>query len=69
MKRRIVNFAQDEFGDWTAELECGHAQHVRHNPPWMVREWVTTAEGRVRFIGHELICVDCKPAEEVAGAR
>lgn len=59
MKRRILGFHQDEHGDWVADLECGHRQHVRHRPPWTVREWVSTPEGRERFIGHELECREC----------
>lgn len=31
--RRIVGFHQDQKGHWVADLECGHAQHVRHDPP------------------------------------
>ena len=30
-------FEQDEVGDWVAWLECGHRQHVRHQPPWQER--------------------------------
>ena len=30
----ITGFHQDAAGDWVAELACGHAQHVRHRPPW-----------------------------------
>ncbi|MGB2623298.1 MAG: DUF3565 domain-containing protein, partial [Candidatus Acidiferrum sp.] len=56
-------FHLDERQDWVAELECGHQQHVRHNPPWMSREWVTTAEGRAEHTGHELICVACAATE------
>ena len=40
MQRRITGFRQDEEQHWVAELECGHSQHVRHDPPWQVREWV-----------------------------
>lgn len=40
MQRRIVGFHLDEANDWVAELECGHNQHVRHNPPWTHRPWV-----------------------------
>jgi hypothetical protein len=35
--RKIVAFHLDENLDWVAELECGHQQHVRHNPPWTHR--------------------------------
>lgn len=62
MDRRIVGFHQDERQDWVAELECGHNQHVRHNPPWTLRPWVTTPEGRARFLGTVLACVLCDKA-------
>lgn len=57
--RRIVGFHVDDQLDWVAELECGHQQHVRHNPPWTVRHWVTTARGREAHIGHLLRCIAC----------
>jgi Protein of unknown function (DUF3565) len=57
--RKIVGFHQDEEGHWVAELERGPGQHVRHDPPWMNREWVTTEEGRAVHSGRELICVKC----------
>jgi hypothetical protein len=59
--RSIVGFHRDEESHWVAELECGHTQHVRHDPPWQVRSWVTTAEGRARFIGTPLYCLLCVP--------
>lgn len=59
MKRRIIAFHQDEQGDWIADLECGHTQHVRHDPPWTNRPWVITPEGREEFLGHELPCAVC----------
>lgn len=62
MKRAIVGFHQDEEGHWVADLECGHSQHVRHDPPWQLRPWVVTEEGRNRFLGTELDCVKCGTA-------
>ena len=59
MQRRITGFVQDEDGDWIASLACGHRQHVRHDPPWQVREWVTTSEGRAGRMGVELDCLLC----------
>ena len=59
MKRSIVGYRQDDEGDWVAVLACGHGQHVRHDPPWRVREWITTLEGRESFLGAELDCVIC----------
>jgi hypothetical protein len=66
MKRRIVAFHQDDEGHWVADLECGHTQHVRHDPPWQVRPWVLTAEGRTAHLGVEL---DCRPCAERRQAR
>ncbi|HXE65259.1 MAG TPA: DUF3565 domain-containing protein [Bryobacteraceae bacterium] len=60
MKRRIIGFHQDENGDWVADLECGHTQHVRHKPPWENRPWVVTAGGREDFLGHQLLCKKCE---------
>jgi hypothetical protein len=34
MKRAVIGFDKDEEGHWVAKLECGHGQHVRHDPPW-----------------------------------
>jgi hypothetical protein len=62
MLRRIVGFHQDEEGHWVADLECLHTQHVRHDPPWQVRPWVTTEDGRREFIGATLNCVICDRA-------
>ena len=59
MERSIVGYHQDEEGHWVAELECGHFQHVRHNPPWMIRPWVITPEGRASRIGFKLQCKKC----------
>jgi hypothetical protein len=41
-------------GHWMAELECGHNQHVRHDPPYVERPWVITEHGRQSRLGHEL---------------
>lgn len=59
MKRKITGFHQDEFQHWVADLECGHTQHVRHDPPWQNRPWVKTEQGRVQKLGFVLNCVDC----------
>ena len=57
--RRITGFHQDADGHWVAELECGHQQHVRHNPPWEVRRWVLEEATRREKIGAQLDCVMC----------
>jgi hypothetical protein len=59
MDRPIVGFHQDAEGHWVADLECGHGQHVRHDPPWMSRPWVLTPEGRNSRLGVVLNCVKC----------
>ena len=59
MQQKITGFHLDEEQHWVAELACGHNQHVRHNPPWVSRPWVTTPEGRARMLGHELSCRKC----------
>lgn len=61
--RKIIGFHQDDEHQWVADLECGHTQHVRHDPPWQVREWVTTPEGRASRIGTMLECVKCVTGE------
>ena len=60
MFRSIVGFGIDEEEHWRAKLECGHYQHVRHDPPLIAREWVTTKEGRAAKLGTKLNCVKCE---------
>jgi hypothetical protein len=60
MERSITGYHLDDEKHWVAELECGHFQHVRHNPPWSDRPWVLTEEGRARMIGTSLNCVKCE---------
>jgi hypothetical protein len=59
MKQKIIGFDQDDERHWRAMLECGHYQHVRHDPPLMSREWVLNEEGREQKIGSELECRKC----------
>ncbi|MGH7931760.1 MAG: DUF3565 domain-containing protein, partial [Candidatus Binataceae bacterium] len=42
-----------------ADLECGHTQHVRHQPPFQLRPWVVTSAGRASHLGIELHCKKC----------
>lgn len=63
MQRAIIGFHRDEENHWVAELECGHNQHVGHDPPWTMREWVTTEEGRRSRLGAELNCKRCDEGE------
>lgn len=59
----ITGFHQDDEGQWVAELDCGHTQHMRHDPPWQQREWVLTEEGRAGQVGAELRCRLCAEVE------
>lgn len=59
MDRRIVGFHQDPEAHWVARLECGHFQHVRHDPPWFNRPWVVTVTGREQALGRSLACRKC----------
>ncbi len=60
--REMIGFRQDDEGHWVAELECGHSQHIRHQPPWQVRPWVLTTEGRAKYIGVAVPCRLCVSA-------
>ena len=59
MKQPITDYHKDEESHWVARLACGHNQHVRHNPPWQNRPWVTTEEGRQQHFGEILNCKKC----------
>ncbi len=65
--RRIVGFERDETGQWVARLDCGHGQHVRHDPPWLNRPWTQTAAGRTAHIGATLFCRKCLDDGEAGG--
>lgn len=64
MQQAIIGFHLDEEQHWVADLACGHAQHVRHDPPWQNRPWVITLEGRLDKIG---FCLACKTCDEEIG--
>jgi len=59
MQQSLVGYHKDEEDHWVAELECGHYQHVRHNPPIVSRPWVLTEEGRNNMLGYKLECKKC----------
>jgi tellurite methyltransferase len=63
MLRTIVGFRTDDAGDFVAELSCLHGQHVRHSPPFRIRPWVRTVEGRAAHVGTALDCPLCDRAE------
>ena len=63
MERRISGFHRDDDGDWVAELECLHGQHVRHRPPFQMREWVMDDLERSAWLGTVLDCPLCDRCE------
>ena len=63
MERTITGFHQDEAGDWVAELDCHHNQHVRNRPPFTVRPWVESESGRAAHVGAKLDCLLCDRLE------
>ncbi|MGA9697486.1 DUF3565 domain-containing protein [Acinetobacter sp. ANC 3781] len=64
MQQAIIDFHLDEEDHWVADLVCGHAQHVRHNPPWQNRPWVITEKGRKEKLGMLLNCKKCDQQSE-----
>jgi tellurite resistance-related uncharacterized protein len=63
VKRSIIGFHQDDESHWVAELDCGHNQHTRHDPPFFPRPWVVTEEGRNQHLDSQLDCVRCDRQE------
>lgn len=61
--RAITGFSLDAEGHWVAHLSCGHRQHVRHRPPWELRPWVLTEQGRREHVGVTLPCAPCSMPE------
>jgi tellurite methyltransferase len=59
VQRAIVSFRTDDEGHWVASLDCGHGQHVRHDPPLVERPWVLTEDGRASKLGVQLDCLRC----------
>jgi hypothetical protein len=67
MKREIIGFHQDEEKHWVADLDCGHTQHVRHDPPWQSRPWVVTEKRRAEKVGSTLECKKCEAEGGLSG--
>ena len=65
----ITGFHQDAEGNWVAELACGHAQHVRHRPPWEVRPWVASEAERAQRVGSKIDCPLCQMPALPLGLR
>ncbi|MFT6387719.1 MAG: hypothetical protein ACJAUP_001091 [Cellvibrionaceae bacterium] len=59
MKNPTKNYHKDPEDDGIAERECGHFQHVRHDPPWTSRPWAESNTGRDSKLGLELNCRKC----------
>jgi Protein of unknown function (DUF3565) len=55
LQRKVVGFHKDDESHWVAELDCGHAQHTRHDPPFFPRPWVLSEEGRMSWIAFAVI--------------
>jgi hypothetical protein len=62
MERRIIAFNQDDDQHWVATLDCGHTQHLRHDPPWQERSWVLDPVTRSGHLGTILNCPLCDEA-------
>jgi len=60
MQRLMQGFHQDPLGDWVAELDCGHTQHLRHQPPLQLCPWVLVPEERAQRVGQQLECPLCE---------
>ncbi|MBL8605107.1 MAG: DUF3565 domain-containing protein [Myxococcales bacterium] len=73
MKRLVCRYRSDEEGYLVAVLDCGHGLHMRHRPPFELRPWTLTPEGRASRVGTEASCVRCdrfeRPAEWVEYKR
>lgn len=69
VKRVISGYHRDNEGDWVADLSCGHGQHIRHRPPFQLREWVLDPGTRDARVGTPLICTLCDRAEPPDGLR
>jgi hypothetical protein len=65
---RLLDFRQDEHGDWLAVLSCGHTQHLRHQPPWQNRAWVLDAKQRNAQLGKPFPCGWCAAEHEANAA-
>lgn len=61
--RTIIALHQDAEAHWVARIDCGHAQHMRHQPPLISRPWVLTEEKRAGRIGMDIDCPLCDRAE------
>ena len=63
MKRTIASFHQDQQGDWVADLDCLHSQHMRHRPLLENRPWVLDKTTRQERVGTPVECKACDAGE------
>ena len=59
MQQAIIDYHLDEENHWVARLNCGHFQHVRHQPPFINRPWVLKQSTRNAMLGQQLNCIKC----------
>lgn len=67
MQRTITGYREDDEGSLVAVLECGHGFHQRHRPPFELRPWTLTAEGRASMLGTTCECLRCDRFERPDG--
>lgn len=60
MLQTIIGFDTDEENHWFAKLQCGHNQHVRHQPPFINRPWVLQKATRKAMLDQKLNCTKCE---------
>ncbi|MBA6225503.1 DUF3565 domain-containing protein [Colwellia sp. MB02u-18] len=60
MLQAIIDYHLDDENHWVARLECGHFQHVRHQPPFINRPWVVNKATRHAMLGQQLNCIKCE---------
>ena len=63
LKRSIASFHQDEYGDWVADFDCLHSQHMRHRPLLENRPWVLDETQRAARVGTHVECAACDAGE------
>ncbi|MET0324788.1 MAG: DUF3565 domain-containing protein [Ilumatobacteraceae bacterium] len=69
VRREIIGFQADDVGDWVAQLDCHHRQHVRHDPPFRLAAWVEDPDERAQHLGTALACPLCDRCELPADLR
>ena len=65
MLQAIIGYHLDDENHWVARLKCLHFQHVRHQPPFINRPWVTQQTTRAAMLGTQLNCIKCDNNAEI----